>query len=655
MNQNRITKKRNRTKGKTFEPAPPRSLYDRLNGFFERRQQVFFVLSMILSVLMCIFMFDVKVSQSGDDCDYILAAENFWRHFAFPGYHGPLYPIVLSPVVGIFGMKLILLKSLSAVFILLSIWLFYISLRGKVPAVVLMPTLLLTSVCSYLFFYAAHTYSEPLFMLMQGLFVYFFAKYFLGKEEISFSLKKDWRKYLILAGLALGMTLTRSIGYGVLGAVILFFATQLRWKDLLYTLAAFAVVFVSYKVFQSLVWPGSGEAYGLSGLMARDAYNPALGTEDFSGMVRRFVENSHVYLSSCLCQFMGVIEERPSNLIAINPVYTILIYLLYALCTVVVFKRNKTLLFTGLYAGVMNFATFLALQAMWAQDRLIVIYYPFILLFLLGGICYLFQIGKLRKGFFLYPVIVVFLCYGTLSITKNRIKRNLPVLQHNITGDPLYGLTPDWQNFIKGSQWAAQNLEKDAVILSRKPTISKVYTGGRDFAGSFYALVVPAETLENLSYEGRTLMVVKVSEQAPYGEPLRYVVTTVRNFTVDGEQTKGVYIYAVPNEDVEKTVQMLESAKIKYTLDYNAFLEQCKTVDNLRVSDPDMMYQHLIDARIDYILLPQIRMDPTKKTNLFINNIHRLVWFISYKYPNRFQTVHKIGNDEPCEIVRFMH
>jgi hypothetical protein len=629
-------------------------MYDVLNGFFERHELFFFRLSMILSALMCVLMFDVKVTQSGDDCDYLIAADTFWHHFTFPSAHGPLYSIVLSPFVGLFGMKLILLKSLSSIFIVLSIWLFYKSFRGKVPAVILMPALLLTGVCSYLFFYASHTYSEPLFMLMQGLFIYFFSSYFLGEEEVSCSPKRDWRKYLILAGLALGMTLTRSIGYGVLGAVILFFAIRLRWKDLLCMVAASALVFGLFKVIQALVWPGSGEAYALTSVLNRDAYNPALGMEDFPGLVRRFIENSNIYFSSFLTQFLGLIGERPSNYITIKPVRTILIYALYALSMAVIFKRNKALLFTGLYVGAMIFATFLLLQAMWAQDRLIVIYYPFILLFLLGGICYLFQIGKLRKGFLIYPVAALLVCVGTLSITKNRIERNLPVLQHNLMGDPLYGWTPDWQNFVRGSQWAVQHLEKDAVILSRKPSISKVYTG-RDFAASFQAMVAPNDVLEGLSYEDRTLVVVSVTRQVPQGEPLRYIVTSqVDQFTIDGVQTKGVYVYAVPNGELDKITEQLQSQQIKYTLDYNDFLAQSKTINNMRIYDPDMMCQHLTDSKIDYLLLPQLRMDPMKKNGMFINNIHRFVWYISLKDPERFRLVHTEGSDEPCEIVKFV-
>jgi hypothetical protein len=301
----------------------------------------------------------------------------------------------------------------------------------------------------------------------------------------------------------------------------------------------------------------------------------------------------------------------------------------------------------------MNFATFVLIQASWGQDRLIMIYYPFILLFLLGGICYLFQIKALRKFFFVYPLLLTIICFGTLSITKNRIGRNLPVLQQNLLGDPLYGWTPDWQNFVRGSQWAAENLDKNAVIISRKPSISKVYTG-RDFQGSSTALTAPNDVLDFLAHDNHTILVTNAGKKIAPGETLRYFVATPGYFTIEGAKTNGVSIYVVPDEDLEKATQLFSSEQIEYTLDYNAFLQQCKSIDNYRIYDPEMMLRHLVDSRIDYLLLPQLRMDPTRKTNMYINNIHRFVWYISYKYQGRFQTIHTVGNDEPCEIVKFI-
>ncbi|MDR2234348.1 MAG: hypothetical protein LBE56_14645, partial [Tannerella sp.] len=474
--------------------ADSKRMFQRVNDFFERYQSVFLIVSLIAGVLLSIMLFDVKVSLSGDDSDYILSADAFWHHFTFPGFRGPLYPIVLSPFIGIFGINLIVLKSLSAIFLLLSILLLYKSFKGIIPAAVLMPGIFLVCICTFVFYYASQTYSEPLFMLIQSAFVFYFSKYFLRPADISVNLKTDWHKYLILGVLALCMGLTRSIGYSVIGVVILFFALQRRWKDMAYTLAASVLVFFVFQLFKMVVWPDAGSAYDIRNYLAKDYYNP-IEPETIKGFWIRLIDNSDIYLSKFLCQMLGVIKETPSNIAHTNPINAVLIYILFAVSFIIIFKRSKTLLFIGIYVGVMNFFSFILLQTNWGQDRLIVIYYPFILVFLLGGVYYLFNIRVLQKFIIVYLLIIAILVGGNLIVTTNRIKGNIPVLQENILGNQLYGLTPDWQNFIKASRWAADNLDKNAVIVSRKPSISMIYTGGREFAWAPTDITVPYDSL----------------------------------------------------------------------------------------------------------------------------------------------------------------
>ncbi|MDR1646215.1 MAG: hypothetical protein LBS05_10450 [Tannerellaceae bacterium] len=646
---------------KPLRPAHRQRLQDRVNTFFEQKQHSLAVLSILLSALMSILLFDIKVSLSGDDSDYIIGAHNFWHHFTFPSGHGAvLYQMILSPFVGLFGMNLFLLKSLSAIFAIGAVWLFYKSFRECIPAAVLMPSLLLVSICAYVFFYASHTYSEMFFMLMQGLFVYYFARYFLVKDDVVYHLKTDWRKYLLLASLILGVVLARPIGYGILGVVILFFAIRQRWKDLLYLFAASLCVFALYKSFKLILWPGSSETLNFSTFFLKDPYNPALGMEDFPSLVKRFTQNSQVYLSAFLFQFMGLIPDTHSSMFTTSTARTLAIYILYAGCLALAFKRNNALLFAGIYAGVMNFASFIALQSNWGQDRLIMIYYPFILLFFLGGIWYLFRIKALQKAFFIYPILLLTLCVGTLTTTKGRVEQHLPVLQQNLLGDKLYGYTPDWVNFIKGSQWAAKNLDKDAVIVSRKPTMSKVYTG-RDFTVTQTVLPVPIDTLASLPAriaDDEILLVMDMSKGLFVGESVRYIVTYVRGtlkFSINGTETVGVCVYAFRKDDVGERLQYLEEHQMAYTFDLNDLIAQCRRMESFRIYDPDIMVRYLEDTGIDYLLLPQLRVYPTVRTGDYINDVHRYREFISFKYQGLFRTIHTIGKEEPCEIVEFIH
>jgi hypothetical protein len=307
-------------------------------------------------------------------------------------------------------------------------------------------------------------------------------------------------------------------------------------------------------------------------------------------------------------------------------------------------------LFTGLYTGVMNFASFVILQTSWGQDRLIVVYYPLILIFLLGGIYYLFQYKSIRKFFFVYLLLLLILCIGTLSITKNRIGRNFPVLQENMLGNQLDGLTPDWQNFIRGSQWAAQNLDKNAVIVSRKPSISKVYTG-RNFVWAPTDITLTSDSLTVMkNTDNQTIVVVS---SFFYFSSLKYIISFRDPFPFNNKTSNGAQVYMVPNDDLEEFLLSVQNQKMEFLLDYKSFFDSFGNVD-YRIHDPDMMLNYLIENDIRYLLLPQLRVDPTRNTGLYINNVHRFIWFVTCKYPNRFRTIHIEGKEEPCEIVEFM-
>ena len=614
------------------------------------------MLTMALATLMSIVMFDAKVSLSGDDCDYILAADAFWHHFAFPGHHGSLYPIVLSPFVGLFGYRLVLLKFLSVLFTVGAFGFLYKAFERRIPSAVLIPSMLLAAICSYIFFYAGYTYSEPLFMLLQSIYFYFFSRYFWVEGGTpSYTLRKDWKKYLTLGALTLAMGLTREIGFCVIGVVILYFAIKGRWKDLLYTVGAALLMLAAFYLVKAILWPNVAAGHSFTNLMAKDYYNPNAGMEDTAGLLSRFWDNSRVYLSAFLCQMMGVMPETPSNRFDMSATRTLIIYGLYfAALVVILVRRDAPLLFAGLYAGVLNFASFVVLQIIWAQDRLITIYYPLILLFLLGALYYAFSSARLRRFFIVYPVVLLILLGGTLNITRNRVGRTLPVLQQNLLlGDPLYGFTPDWQNFIKASQWVATNTEKDAVIVSRKPSMSKVYTG-RDFAGLPASLTVPADTLNYL--KGDTSLVAVVADGSKgvmSGEVLRYIITPLSKFMIGDKPSPAACVYTFPRANLAEALREMEQMGVPYTLDLDQTIAQCQTAD-VRIYDPDMMLRQLKEQHVTYLLLAQLRIDPTRNTGQYINNIHRYAWFISTKYPDSFEIIKTFGTSEPCEILRLI-
>ena len=280
------------------------ALTESINNILNKNEKVFVYLSLFLATMSCLLLFDVKVSLSGDDCDYIIAAEEFWKNFTYPGHHGPLYPIILSPFVGIFGTKLILLKFISTIFTVASIWLFYKCFQNIVPNIILLPVLLLVSINPYIMFFASYTYSEPLFLFMQALFFYLFSKYFWKSSE-EYSLKRDWKKYLAITLIIMGMGLTRTIGFSAIGVIILYFLIERRWKDLIFMTGTFAIVFGLFYISKPVIWPNSGSVQSFETLFAKNPYNTEMGAEDFSGLITRIADNSNIYLSGFLYKYLG--------------------------------------------------------------------------------------------------------------------------------------------------------------------------------------------------------------------------------------------------------------------------------------------------------------------------------------------------------------
>ena len=81
----------------------------------------------------------------------------------------------------------------------------------------------------------------------------------------------------------------------------------------------------------------------------------------------------------------------------------------------------------------------------------------------------------------IYIVIVGIICSSVLISSFKRGSENLPIVKKNLSGNIYYGYTPDWQNFLKCSEWCADNLPSNTLVASRKAPMSFVYGKGKKF------------------------------------------------------------------------------------------------------------------------------------------------------------------------------
>jgi hypothetical protein len=158
-------------------------------------------------------------------------------------------------------------------------------------------------------------------------------------------------------------------------------------------------------------------------------------------------------------------------------------------------NKNKqyTLLFSTLFFSVLLGTTFVALQTSWGQTRFIMVYLPLILMSVFY-IIYSFVYKNIGLQF-LYIAFFFILLFSSIRLTFSSIADRFPVFVENMNGDPTYGYTPDWQNYIRMSQWSAINYPNETKhIAVRKAPMSFIFSEGKEFYPVYYA---PKESTAN--------------------------------------------------------------------------------------------------------------------------------------------------------------
>ena len=634
-------------------PSTKQTLFGRIDAFFERHSKWFVLAIPVVNLLLAFLLFDPKVSLSGDDADYVIYAYQFVENFSWPGFRGALYPILLSPFIALFGIRLVLLKSLSAVCIACMLWLLYKAFRRHVPATVLFFTLSLVSLNGYLLFYESQTFSEPLFMLLQAIFFFLFFKYFISPSTLPIPKAKQVKCFLVVAFLALLLTLTRTVGYVAIAAAVMYFLIHKQWRKSLYALLSTAVCFGGFNIVKHLIWPGSGSSYSLNAYLVKDMYNPTKGMETLGGFVTRLVKNAEGYLSRDLAKFMGLRAE--STAVAdVSTVLAIVFVVLFIGAVWVIRKKNKPLLFTGLYTLLLCSAHFVLLQAVWQQERFMLVLYPAVLLLFLGGLYYALE--RYRRWHFVLPLCVAVLLCGTLAHTFVKLERHIPVLQRNLRNDPLYGYTPDWRNFILMSKWAAENVPRPAVIASRKPGISCIH-GSRDFVGISSVPAIDNNELENLTPEpsGKILLVDISAGWLPMLAPhMQYVAFGKQ--PLNGKEAPAVAIYEIDDAEMPQLLPALKGNNLNFTFDYLPVLTHIAAHSDILCYSPGALYNNLRERNIQYMLMASLRINPAQNTGSIINTLQRYIYIVSLKYPDIVKReCHSIGDSEPATLLELQY
>lgn len=459
----------------------PKTIYEKFENWFKlNNRKVFYTLT-ILAVFLSLISFNGRISEAHDDALYL---EGGWRFVhEFPTYfytqNAPLYPLFLGGLIKLFGFKLLLFKLFSFIFSILGFVLFYKSLIGRIPAIVFIPVALFQAVNHLIIYYASMTFTEAFYFFLQGFFFFYAVKIIDAVNNNGVQIKPQLTLWLLF-GLSMFLISTcKSSAIVVIPAVLLFFALNKNWKALAASIASYSVFKLIYEIIVRSVWNGQNQFSGQSKiLMQKDPYNQALGNEDLSGFIQRFIDNCNLGLSKRFYQLIG---WRDENNIEVYGFITLITIALIIIGFWKFFKqKNSVMILLALFTGAQIIVSYFILQTRWDQPRITLVCMPVILILMFYAI-YSFTNKTDGIGQLIYLVIAVLFSGSILISSLKRGVTNLPIAQKNLKGDKYFGYTPDWQNFLKASEWCADSLSQESFVASRKAPMSFVYGKGKKF------------------------------------------------------------------------------------------------------------------------------------------------------------------------------
>jgi len=607
--------------------------------------------------LMLVMLFDVKMTEGGDDSTYVEGAFYFLKEGRLPGYQGPLYPIVLSPVIFFLGINLVILKLSSALFLLLFLFVFYKLYSEVISAGVLLLIISWCAVNSHLLYFGYQLYSEAFFLLLMVTTLFFFNRAFIipGRYPLI-------RKHLLLALLLLSCLLTRTAGAFCIVGFVLYFIAYRQWKHLLCNTGAVGVVFILYFTCKKIIWPATEGVHfktQLLSLMQKDFYDPSKGYENLPGILQRLVENSHEYLSYHCINILGFLRDTDFHT---NAILTFFCCVLLGWALWRHYRHNQLLFLTGLMVFSGCIVSFLALQASWNQERIILIHVPFILIVLTGAL-ERWRLAGIKAGM---PVACIVLAFSTavnLKTTLSKIDEHSQERSNNLLGDLLYGYTPDVRNYIAAARWCAQNTSGDSAFACRKPSIAFIFSGVPNF-GIYQVPVVTESILADSCRDNRqTPIMADLSEilsdvnsfrelNNSFG---RYIYAVVP-FRINEANSRTGVIYRIPNELKSTFAAKLKTYAIRSQPDIPGILAGFRKAHyEYAIYPVDLLKEELVQHKVSHMILASLRLAPGQNTGHIISTLHLYAFYLSLKYPDMFIPAKIIGDAEPAIVYKIRY
>ncbi len=453
--------------------------------WIKRKEKLLIFAVLLLSLIVSLLLFDSKVSPGGDDSAYIERAWQLAYEGKFPYFQGPGYPVFLSLIIKMVGLNVWMLKVFSVLCQLLFVWFSYLAFRRRVPYFVLFSLLLFLSSSYYIQYYSSQTFTEAFFLMIQSMAVYVVFRIIDSLKNLPEGFVEAFKinslNWMIFGLVFCLLSVSKSVAIIAIAGVVIYFLFNRNYKEAIFALLVFVLLRMLVEWITGSIY-GPDQTNQLELMMRKDLYKPALGHEDLPGLIVRFFDNFNTYLSLHLYRMLHL---RSADALMIFPPLAYLTAVAFGLFTFLSYRRNQYIFFSGIYLIVLSCAVFSGVHAGNMQDRLIIIVIPFFFIVMIYGLSLIAR----RSGTAQYVVMIFtgFILLTSLGFSLSRSYANIESLKKNLSGDVYYGYTPDWENFLRMSEFCSDSVPEGLCILSRKPNMSFIYGDGRKFVGQYWA------------------------------------------------------------------------------------------------------------------------------------------------------------------------
>jgi len=273
-----------------------------------------------------------------------------------------------------------------------------------------------------------------------------------------------------------------------------------------------------------------------------------------------------------------------------------------------------------------------------------------LLLMILSLFYYFSSIKKYKLLQLAVPVLALLILIQSLAVTAATVKVN----QQN--SGRYGGLTPDWKNYLKASEWAAENLPKSAIVACRKPSISFVYGKGRNFYGIMQLPTYSTDVFVNDWMKDDSAYVL--FNYADFnGKQLSNELYSMLKQNMTAMIFVGDTVLFADKVDYNTKTNFfneLKSAGLNYISSANTLKSIINEGKVVKLYYPDSLLYQLQNAGVTHILTANLRRNTARKDGMIINTVERYMAFIQEKYPLIFTKVSQAGDDnnEPATIVK---